>query len=131
MKDVHLDSGFTINLDQPLSTRFEGGITVSGGEWQKIAICRALSKAAKCFFFDEPTAALDPSAEAEIFNRVIREVADKTCVIISHRLGAVRHCNKIIVMNQGKICEIGSHADLIASKGLYYEFFTEQSKMYE
>jgi len=95
-------------LDTPLYKDFdEDGVNVSGGEAQKIALARALYKDAPFIILDEPTAALDPIAEAEIYSKFDEIVGDKTAIYISHRLSSCRFCDKIAVFDQGEIVQIG------------------------
>lgn len=108
------------------------GVNVSGGEAQKIALARALYKDAPFIILDEPTAALDPIAEAEIYAKFDAIVGDKTAIYISHRLSSCRFCDKIAVFDKGEIVQLGSHEELLADKsGKYYELWTAQAQYYE
>lgn len=109
----------------------EGGVDVSGGEAQKIALARALYKDAEFIILDEPTAALDPIAEFEVYNRM-NEIADgKTAVFISHRLSSCRFCQNIAVFHEGRLIQRGSHDELVAdAKGKYYELWNAQAQYY-
>ena len=119
-------------LDTMLYSDFgEEGINLSGGEAQKIAIARALYKNAPFIILDEPTAALDPISEAEIYERFNCIAGDKTAVFISHRLSSCRFCDEILVFNKGQIVEQGSHNELVSCKqGKYAELWSAQAQYY-
>lgn len=109
----------------------KNGVEVSGGEAQKIALARALYKNAPFIILDEPTAALDPMAEYEIYSKFNEIVGDKTAIYISHRLSSCRFCDKIAVFDNGQIVQRGSHDELVADKsGKYYELWHAQSQYY-
>ena len=109
----------------------EDGVTISGGEAQKIAIARALYKDAPFIILDEPTAALDPIAEAEIYSKFDAIAGDKTAIYISHRLSSCRFCNDILVFHEGNVIQQGSHDTLVAdTTGKYYELWNAQAKYY-
>ena len=109
----------------------KNGINISGGEAQKIAIARALYKDAPFIILDEPTAALDPIAEAEIYSRFNEIAGDKTAVYISHRLSSCRFCDEILVFHEGSVIQQGSHAELVADEnGKYYELWRAQAQYY-
>ncbi len=109
----------------------EDGVNVSGGEAQKIALARALYKDAPFIILDEPTAALDPVAEAEIYAKFDKIVGDKTAIYISHRLSSCRFCDRIAVFHQGQIVQVGTHEELLADKsGKYYELWNAQAQYY-
>lgn len=119
-------------FDTQLSREFdESGVEPSGGESQKICLVRALYKDAACLILDEPTAALDPRAEFEIFKMFKEAIKDKTAILISHRLGMAKLCDEIIVLNEGKIIEKGNHNDLLKLQGIYYEMYKKQSVYYK
>ncbi len=110
----------------------EQGIEISGGEAQKIALARALYKNAPFIILDEPTAALDPIAEYDIYTRFNELVGNKTAVYISHRLSSCRFCDKIAVFHEGELIQRGSHETLLADKNnKYYELWTAQAQYYE
>lgn len=109
----------------------EDGILVSGGEEQKIAIARALYKNAPFIVLDEPTASLDPLAEADIYQKFDGIVGDRTAVYISHRLSSCRFCQEILVFADGEIVQKGSHDDLVKTDGLYKDLWFAQAKYYE
>ncbi|AWE08384.1 hypothetical protein DCE79_13660 [Lysinibacillus sp. 2017] len=106
-------------------------VDISGGEWQKIALSRALFKGSNIIVLDEPTAALDPKTEIYIFEKFIDLVKDKTAIFISHRMASARIADRIIVMNKGEIAEIGNHEDLINKKGVYYNMYNSQAVWYQ
>jgi len=119
------------NYDQVVGKMFEGGIDLSGGQWQKLALARAFFKNAPILILDEPTSAIDAKAEYEIFERVQKLQKDKTVIIISHRFSTVRNADRILVLNGGKIIEEGNHTDLIKLSGLYAELFQLQAQGYK
>ena len=107
------------------------GVDVSGGEAQKIAIARALYKDAPFLILDEPTAALDPIAEAEIYAKLNEIVGDKTAIYISHRLSSCKFCDKILVFHQGTVIQQGTHSELVADEGgEYYTLWNAQAQYY-
>ena len=109
-----------------------GGVDFSGGEWQRVAIARSLIKEAGEFvIFDEPTAALDPLAELEIFQQFVELVDGKTALLIAHRLGPTRLADRVIVLDNGRIVEIGNPAELLQQNGKYAEMFAAQSEWYQ
>ncbi len=109
----------------------EEGIQLSGGERQKIAIARALYKDAPFIILDEPTASLDPIAEAEIYRRFDEIVGDRTAIYISHRLSSCRFCGEILVFEAGSVIQRGNHEELIGTGGKYRELWEAQAKYYE
>ena len=115
---------------QMLGNRFEGGVDLSGGEWQKIAIARAYMRDAHLLILDEPTAALDARAEYEVFKRFAELVRNRMAVSISHRFSTVRMVDRIIVLENGTIAEEGTHDELLARGGLYAGLFTLQAEGY-
>ena len=116
--------------DQQLGRLFKQGRDLSGGEWQKVAIARAYMRDADLIILDEPTAALDAKAEAEVFSRFKSLAAGKTAVIISHRFSTVRMADRILVLEHGGILEAGSHEELLALGGRYAELFELQAAGY-
>lgn len=110
----------------------EEGILFSGGERQKIAIARALYKDSPFILLDEPTAALDPVAEYEVYSAFDEMVQGKTAIYISHRLSSCRFCDDIVVFDQGEAVQRGSHGALMADReGLYYALYAAQAQYYE
>ncbi len=117
-------------LDTVLSSQEDNGEDISGGEAQKLAIARALYKDAPFVVLDEPTAALDPLSEYEIYRRFDELVEGKTSIYISHRMSSCRFCNDILVFDNGQIAERGSHAALLAQGGLYSQLWSAQAQYY-
>ena len=118
-------------LETPLYKEFdESGVQVSGGEAQKIALARALYKDAPFVVLDEPTAALDPVAEMEVYENFDKIVGDKTAVYISHRLSSCRFCDDIAVFDHGHIVQQGSHDALVEAPGKYQELWHAQAQYY-
>lgn len=115
---------------QVLGRRFEGGVELSGGEWQKIALARAYIRKAGVVILDEPTAALDARAEYEVFSRFSELVSGQTALLISHRFSTVRMADRVIVLKEGRVVEEGTHDALLAQNGLYAELFTLQAEGY-
>ena len=116
--------------DQMLGRRFEGGVDLSGGEWQKVALARAYMRDAQLLILDEPTAALDARAEYEVFVRFSELTAGRMAVLISHRFSTVRMADRILVLQGGRMVEQGTHEALVAQKGLYAELFQLQAAGY-
>ncbi len=116
--------------DQVLGTRFEGGIELSGGQWQKIALGRAYLRDAQLLILDEPTASLDARSEHEVFQRFAELTTNKMALLISHRFSTVRMADRILVLEGGKIAEEGSHTELLKSAGRYAEMFELQAANY-
>ncbi|SDY71455.1 ABC transporter ATP-binding protein [Hymenobacter psychrophilus] len=116
--------------DQMIGRRFNGGVDLSGGEWQKIALGRAYMRDAQLLILDEPTAALDARAEYEVFQRFNDLTRGKTAVLISHRFSTVRMADRILVIENGQFVEIGSHEELLAKGGRYAELFKLQAAGY-
>ena len=103
---------------------------LSGGEAQRTAIARALYKDAPFVILDEPTAALDPIAEAEIYKQFSQMTAGKTAVYISHRMSSCKFCDRIIVLDHGRIAEDGTHDTLLANHGIYANLYETQAQYY-
>ena len=117
--------------DQQLGKRFKQGKDLSGGQWQKIAIARAYMKDAEVLILDEPTSSLDARAETEAFKRFIKLTEGKTAVIISHRFSTVRIADRIMVLKDGAVLEIGTHEELMQNNKLYAELFNLQAAGYQ
>lgn len=118
-------------LDQILSEKFQNGIRPSGGQWQKIAMARFFYTDSSVVIFDEPTAAIDAEAEYKIFNKIYEYFKNKTVIIISHRFSTVRNADRIVVLQDGKITEDGTHQELLEMQGKYEEMFKLQALGYE
>jgi ATP-binding cassette subfamily B protein len=116
--------------EQQLGRRFETGVDLSGGEWQKLALARAYLRDAQLLVLDEPTAALDARSEFEVFERFAELTEGKMALFISHRFSTVRMADRIVVLAGGRIAEEGSHAQLMALGGRYAEMFELQAASY-
>ena len=123
----HLPRGY----DTPLGKVLAGGVDVSGGQWQRLAVARSLASAAPVRILDEPTAALDPLAESEVYESYSRVSAGLTTLFISHRLGSTKIADQILVIDGGVISESGTHAGLMRQDGRYAQMFTAQKRWYE
>ena len=117
------------SLAQPLGSEF-GGRELSIGQWQKLAIARGMFKKSSMIVLDEPTAALDPIMESNILKMFLQIAKEKTAIIVSHRIGICREVDKIIVMKNGGVAEIGNHKELLEKKGEYYQLYKMQQKWY-
>lgn len=104
---------------------------ISGGEWQRVAMARSLARPAALRILDEPTAALDPVAESELYASFESLTGDATTLLITHRLGATKTADVILVLDGGRIVESGSHAELIRAGGLYARMYESQRYWYE
>ena len=120
-----------LKYEQMLGRRFAEGVELSGGEWQKVALARAYMRDAQILILDEPTAALDARAEYEVFVRFSELTKGKTAVLISHRFSTVRMADRILVLKNGTLVEIGTHEELLQSNGLYAELFSLQAAGYQ
>lgn len=123
--------GLPDGYDQMLGKRFDGGVDLSGGQWQKIALARAYMREAQLLILDEPTSALDARAEYEVFERFADLTQGKMAVLISHRFSTVRMADRILVLDKGKVLEIGTHTELLENDGLYAELFQLQAQGYQ
>ena len=115
---------------QMLGKRFQNGVDLSGGQWQKIALARAYMRDAQLLILDEPTAALDARAEHEVFIRFSDLTKGKTAVLISHRFSTVRMADRILFLENGQRLELGTHEELMQKGGKYAELFNLQAKGY-
>ena len=138
-KKALIDAGFgerLAGMERGLDTMLykdlsEDGVEPSGGEAQKIAIARALYKDAPFIILDEPTAALDPVAEAEIYARFDEIAGNKTSIFISHRLSSCKFCDEIVVFHEGAVIQQGTHSELVAdNSGKYYDLWNAQAQYY-
>jgi ABC-type multidrug transport system fused ATPase/permease subunit len=121
------------DLDVVLSRAYPGGTDVSGGQWQRIALARALCAVrlgAGLVLLDEPTAQLDVRGEAEIFDRILAATRMATTILISHRFSTVRHADRICVLEQGRVVELGTHQELMAARGRYRTMFDLQASRF-
>ena len=119
--------GYDVRLDRD---KEEDSIQLSGGESQRMAISRACYHGGDIFILDEPTAAIDPLEESRIYKMFASVAKDKTCVLVTHRLGSARIADRIIVMDAGHIVETGTHEELLQKKGLYHEMWTSAAEQY-
>jgi ATP-binding cassette, subfamily B, bacterial len=116
--------------DQILGRRFEGGVELSGGEWQKMALARAYLRDAQLLILDEPTAALDARSELQVFERFAELTQGKMALLISHRFSTVRIADRIVVLSEGRLIEEGNHQSLMSTGGLYAQMFEMQAASY-
>jgi ATP-binding cassette subfamily B multidrug efflux pump len=116
-----------LEFPQQMQTRLgERGVTLSGGQKQRVSIARAIIKEPKILIFDDCLSAVDTHTEEKILQNLKPIMHNKTTLIISHRVSSVKHCDKIIVMDEGAVAEEGSHKQLLEQKGLYYEIYQQQ-----
>ena len=120
----------TNGLDSKVGRLFEGGHDLSGGEWQRLALARIMYRNADIWILDEPTSSLDPEAEAAIFAELKENLKGRIGIVISHRFSTVRIADRIAVIDDGRVTELGSHAELIAAKDRYAELFELQASGY-
>jgi ATP-binding cassette subfamily B protein len=120
----------TNGLDSKVGRLFEGGHDLSGGEWQRLALARIMYRNADIWILDEPTSSLDPEAEAAIFAELKENLKGRIGIVISHRFSTVRIADRIAVIDDGRVTELGSHAELIAAKNRYAELFELQASGY-
>jgi ATP-binding cassette, subfamily B, bacterial len=123
-------SKLALGYDQILGRRFEGGVELSGGEWQKMALARAYLRDAQLLILDEPTAALDARSELEVFERFAELTEGKMALLISHRFSTVRMADRIVVLSGGRLIEEGNHQELMNRNGLYASMFEMQAASY-
>jgi ATP-binding cassette subfamily B protein len=116
--------------DTVLGKWFDGGVNLSGGEWQKVALGRAFMRDAQILILDEPSAALDAKAEYELFSRLQQLAHGRTAIFISHRFSTVRRADRILVFEEGRLIEQGTHHELLALGGRYAELFNLQAASY-
>lgn len=120
-----------MQYDTVLGRQFENGTDLSGGQWQKIALARAFMRDAELLILDEPTAALDAFAEAEVYARFAKLTAGKTTVFVTHRLSSVRMADRILVLKDGALVECGNHEELISLNGEYAAMYRLQAERYQ
>lgn len=128
---VELVVGLPDQWETRLSRRFEGGVDLSVGQWQKIAVARALLRDAQVVVLDEPTASMDPKAEAQFFEHLFALTEGKTALFVSHRLHTTKRADWILVMKDGHLVEQGTHQELIAQCGIYAQLYELQAQWYE
>jgi len=116
--------------DTFLNRSFDGGVELSVGQWQKIALARAFLRPSQLAILDEPTSAIDPNAEFELFENFRERLSGRSALIISHRLSTIRLADYIYVLESGRIAEAGDHDDLMSSRGPYFQAFSRQGKYY-
>lgn len=119
------------DLDLSLGKLFEDGRELSGGQWQRIALARTIIRPSEYIFLDEPTSALDPISEIEVLKTFLKTVEDRTTVIISHRIGVARRCDKILVMEGQGVAEFGTHDELMRHLGPYRKMAELQASLYQ
>jgi ATP-binding cassette, subfamily B, bacterial len=126
-------AGGLVGLNTVLARGYEGGTDLSGGQWQRVALARALCAVrmgAGVVLLDEPTAQLDVRGEAEIFDRILAATRSCTTILISHRFSTVRHADRICVIEDGTVVELGTHAELMALGGRYRTMFDLQAQRF-
>jgi len=121
-----LEAGY----EQMLGRRFDGGVDLSGGEWQKVALARAYLRDAQILILDEPTASLDAKSEQQVFQQFAELTQNKLSLLISHRFSTVRMADRIVVLENGRIAEEGHHDQLMARDGRYAQMFDMQASSY-
>ncbi|MPN01752.1 Lipid A export ATP-binding/permease protein MsbA [bioreactor metagenome] len=129
--DLNIDEEkFKDSYDTMLSREFDG-IDLSGGQWQRIAIARGFYRSYHTIVLDEPTAAIDPIEETKIYNKFVDMSKGKTAIIVTHRLGSAKIADRIVVLDNGGISEIGTHEELMSKNGKYAEMYRAQGKWYD
>ncbi len=116
--------------DTPVGHVLDGAADLSGSQWQRLAVSRAFLREAQVLILDEPTAALDPMAEAEVYARFAALAAGRTVLLVSHRLGSARLADRVLVLSGGRIVEDGRHEDLLRVGGVYARMWEEQAQWY-
>ena len=128
LSEAGADLGFGLDV---MLGRYYGGEQLSIGQWQKVALARAFTRRGDVLVLDEPTAAIDPEAEAELFARLVELKKNRTTILITHRFSTVRFADRIVVLEGGRVVEEGTHTDLIAQRGLYARMFEAQAAGYQ
>jgi ATP-binding cassette subfamily B protein len=129
LKKIGFDMKDRYTLDTMLGTDF-GGVDLSGGQWQQLSLARAYYKNSEFIVLDEPTSAFDPIKESELLSNFRDICKQKTAILITHRLSAAKLADRILVMDQGKIIEMGSHNELMSKNGIYAKLYKEQASWY-
>ena len=125
--DIHQSiMGLPLKYDTFLSRDIKGGMQLSGGQWQKLAIARAFFRDPKLLILDEPTSAVDSISEEKIFENIRKNAEHRTTIIVSHRFATVRKADRILVIDNGEIIEDGNHSRLMEDNGLYAEMYNKQ-----
>ncbi len=120
-----------LKYNNPLTKEFEQGVDPSKGQWQRIALARTLFRKAQLVMLDEPTSNVDPKAEEEIFGKIIELTQKQILILISHRFSTVRRASKVLLLENGRITEQGTHAELMSKRGKYAHLFNLQAKSYQ
>lgn len=129
--DLNIESeSFPLGYDTMLSREFDG-VDISGGQWQRVAIARGFYRSHNMIVLDEPTAAIDPVEETKIYEKFASMSKGKTSIIVTHRLGSAKIADRIVVMDEGRIAEIGTHEELINNNGKYAEMYEAQAQWYD
>lgn len=123
------ERSFPEGRDTMLAREF-GGTDLSGGQWQRLAIARGFYRLHNMIVLDEPTSAIDPLEETRVYEKFMEMSHDKTAVIITHRLGSAKIADRIVVLDEGSIAEMGTHSELMDKKGLYFQMYQAQAKWY-
>ncbi|MBI4226128.1 ABC transporter ATP-binding protein [Candidatus Roizmanbacteria bacterium] len=126
----HYINAFPKKLDQQLGPNYTDGVDLSGGQWQQLAIAKALVRKTPVLILDEPTSSVDAKAETEIFDRLNKETKDRTIIFISHRFSTIKDAHRIVVIHKGKIIEDGNHEELLKNKGQYATLYALQAERY-
>jgi ATP-binding cassette subfamily B protein len=133
LEENHIDPGdkdtFPDGLETMLSREFDG-VDLSGGEWQRVAIARGFYRDSDLIVLDEPTAAIDPIEESAIYKKFVEIAKEKTAVIVTHRMGSAKIAERIVVMREGEIAEVGTHDELVQKGGLYAGMYSAQAGWY-
>jgi ATP-binding cassette subfamily B protein len=124
-------SALPLGFDTLLTRQFTGGTDLSGGQWQRVAVSRGFMRDAPFLVLDEPTAALDPVSEADVFRRFAAMAAGRTAILVSHRLGSARLCDRVLVLREGRLVEQGTHDELLAAGGDYARLWALQAQWYQ
>jgi ABC-type multidrug transport system fused ATPase/permease subunit len=122
-------SGLAQGVDTPLGPAF-GGQDLSGGQWQRMALARLFMRPSRLWILDEPTSAMDPETEEQVFECFRQSAAGRTAIIITHRFSTARIADRIAVVDEGRVVEIGTHAELLSAHGHYAEIFSLQAQVY-